>query len=141
MAVSDSFTELRRQVEEADQSVKAAASQDKEALEAKVEEARKRADTHATELRARGQEASGKAGSQWQTIQGDWDQHTQRMRERIDAKKASVKADVATDDAEWAEADALLAIDFAAEAIDEAQYAVLAALRARMDAEVLAASL
>ena len=72
MAVSDSFTELRRQVEEADQSVKAAASQDKEALEAKLEEARRRADTRAAELRARGQEASEEADAHWQKIQSDW---------------------------------------------------------------------
>jgi hypothetical protein len=141
MAVSDSFTELRRQVEEADRNVKAAASQDKAALETKVEEARKRSDTRAAELRERGQQASDEAEAHWQTIQSDWDQHTQRMRERIDAKKAGVKVDVAADDAEWAETDARLAIDFAAEAIDEAQYAVLAALRARMNAEILAASL
>jgi hypothetical protein len=43
-------------------------------------------------------------------------------------------------DAEWAGTDALFAVDFAAEAIDEALYAVLAALRARKDAEIRAAS-
>jgi hypothetical protein len=47
---------------------------------------------------------------------------------------------MAESDAEWAETDALFAIDFPAEAIDEAQYAVLAALRAQKDAEMLAAS-
>lgn len=138
MAVSDSFSELRTQIEQADESVKAAAAQDRAALETKLAAARKRADAHAAELRARGQEASEEAGANWQKLQSDWDAHNRRMHQRIDAKKAAFKADVAADDAEFAEADALFAIDFAAEAIDEAQYAVLAALHARMDAQVLA---
>jgi hypothetical protein len=96
--------------------------------------------TRAAEMRAKGQEASDEAQAHWERIQGDWDKHTQRIRERIDSQKATAKADMAESDAEWAEADAAMAIDFAAEAIDEAQYAVLAALRARKDAEVLAAS-
>ena len=140
MPVSENFTKLKGQVEKADESIKAAASQDKAAVEAKVDDARKRAELRAAEMRARGQEASDEAQAHWGKIQGDWDQHTQRLRERIDAQKATVKADMAETDAEWAEADAAYAIEFAAEAIDEAQYAVLAALRARKDAEVLAAS-
>jgi hypothetical protein len=138
--VSEDFTTLRRQVGEADQSIKEAASQDKAAVEAKVEEARERTEARAAEMRARRKDASDDTLAHWEKIQGDWDQHTQRMRERIDAQKATVKADMAESDAEWAETDAVFAIEFAAEAIDEAQYAVLAALRARKDAEILAAS-
>jgi hypothetical protein len=44
MAVPENFTELKRQVEKADESIKAAASQDKAAVEAKADEARKQAD-------------------------------------------------------------------------------------------------
>ena len=138
--VSESFTKLKSQVEEADESIKAAASQDKAAVEAKADEARKRAATRAADLRARGQEASDEAQANWQRIQDDWNQHTQRMHERIDAKKAEVKADMAESDAEWAEADAAYAIEFAAEAVDEALYAVLASVRARKDAEIAASS-
>jgi hypothetical protein len=42
--------------------------------------------------------------------------------------------------AEWAEDDALDAIDFAGAALDEAEYATLDAVLARMEADELAAS-
>jgi hypothetical protein len=71
VALSDSFTKLTTQVEEADQSIKAAASQDKAAVEAKAEEARERAETRAAELRARGQEASDEAEAHWERIQSE----------------------------------------------------------------------
>ena len=110
MPVSEDFTTLRRQVGEADQSIKEAASQDKAAVEAKVEEARERTEARAAEMRARRKDASDETIAHWEKIQGDWDQHTQRLRERIDAQKATVKADMAESDAEWAEADAAYAI-------------------------------
>ena len=47
---------------------------------------------------------------------------------------------MAEDDAELAEADAINAVDFASAAIEEAQYAVLDAVRARKNADVLAAA-
>jgi hypothetical protein len=43
-------------------------------------------------------------------------------------------------DAEWAEADAIDAVDFASAAIEEAQYAVLDAVLARRRADVMAAA-
>ena len=54
MPVSENFTKLKSQVEAADESIKAAASQDKAAVEAKVDEARKRAEGRAAEMRASG---------------------------------------------------------------------------------------
>jgi hypothetical protein len=47
---------------------------------------------------------------------------------------------MAENDAEWAEADAVDAVEFASSAIEEAQYAVLDAVRARKNADVLAAA-
>ena len=140
MTASDSFTKLKQQVEKAERDIIAAASQNEAELEAKLDETRKSADDRAAELRAKTQAATDQAESRWREVQSDWDRHIQRMHERMDAKKAVHDAKVAEEDAEWAEADALDAIDFASSAAQEAEYAVLNAMRARKDADALAAS-
>jgi hypothetical protein len=63
-----------------------------------------------------------------------------RIRDRIDERKAEHDANKAGRRAEAAEADALIAIDFAAAALSEAEYAVLDAALARMEADELAKS-
>jgi hypothetical protein len=140
VTASDSFTKLKQQVEKAERDIIAAASQNEAELEAKLDETRKSADDHAAELRAKTQAATDQAESRWREVQSDWDRHIQRMHERMDAKKAVHDAKVAEEDAEWAEADALDAIDFASSAAQEAEYAVLNAMRARKDADALAAT-
>ena len=138
MPVSDDFAKLAGQVEEAVRTIKEAAAEDRAEAETKVDEARQKADAHAAEQRDKPQEADDRDDG-WQKIRSDWDRHVQRTRERIDAKKASVEAGDAERDAEWAEADAYDAIDFAASAILEAQYVVLDAVGTRKKADALAA--
>jgi hypothetical protein len=138
MAVSEEFAKLKGQVEEAERTIREAAAEDHAEAETKVDEARKKADAHAAEQRDKPQEADNRDDG-WQQIRSDWDRHVQRTRERIDAKKASVEASDAERDAEWAEADAYDAIDFAASAILEAQYVVLDAVGTRKKADALAA--
>jgi hypothetical protein len=140
VAASDNFARLKEQVTEADRTISAAIVEDEAAIEAKLDEARKGAETRAAELRAKTQEASDQAEDHWHKIQNDWDEHIQRSRQRLDETKAQLDATVALQDAEWAESDAMDAIDFASAAISEAEYAVLDALRARQTAQTLARS-
>lgn len=140
MPASDRFTKLSTQVEKAQRNIEASAAEDKAQLASRVAEARKSADDHADQLRAKTQDASHRAEGQWHKIQGDWDAHVQRIRQRIDDKKVQLDLKDAENEADWAEADALEAVDFAAAAIEEAEYAVLDAAQARMDADALAAS-
>src|SRR5829696_3704569 len=79
--------------------------------------------------------SQGKADLQ---AQDDWKSHVQRIRQRVDEKKAEFDRDEAEYEAENAESDALDAIDFAAAAVEEAEYAVLDATLARADADTLA---
>ena len=137
MPVSDDFAKLKGQVEEAERTIKEAAAEDHAEAETKIDEARQKADAHAAEQRDKPQEADDRDDG-WQKIRSDWDRHVQRTRERIDAKKASVEAGDAERDAEWAEADAYDAIDFAASTILEAEYAVLDAVGTRKKADALA---
>jgi hypothetical protein len=137
---TDKFAQLKKQMDEAAQTVVSAASEDQAALEAKLEEARKNADARAEELRARTKDASDDAADHWHKIRSDWDQHVERSRKRIDDAMAQLDATAAVQDADWAERDAEDAIDFASAAIDEAEYAVLDAVRARQNAQALVGS-
>jgi chromosome segregation ATPase len=134
---ADSFEKLSAKIDEAKRSIRAAASESEAELKAKVEEARKNADDRAAELKAKVQATADKT-DHWQQIQSDWEQHRQKIRERIDDAKSAEDLETAELRAEWAESDARDAIDFAANAIDEAQYAMLDAILARNDASVLA---
>jgi hypothetical protein len=138
MSVSaDSLEKLSAKVDEAKRTIRAAASESEAELKAKVEEARKNADDSAAELSAKTQATAGKAEAHWQQIQSDWEQHRQGIRQRIgEAKKAEDLAD-ARSRAEWAEADARDAVDFAANAVDEAKYAMLDLILANNDLKVL----
>jgi DNA repair exonuclease SbcCD ATPase subunit len=141
MSVTDNFAKLKEQVDKADRTIKGAAEQNQAEIKAKVDVARRDADQRAAELRARTDEAAGREGeSHWREMQADLDRHIERVRQRMDAKKAAVDADMAASDADWAEADAEDAIAFALSAIVEAEYATLDAMLAREDAAKLAAS-
>ncbi len=73
-------------------------------------------------MQANAQKASEQAKGHWNKVQSDWDQHIQRIRADLDERKAERDAKHAEREAEDAEADALDATDFAAAAIEEAEY-------------------
>src|SRR4051812_46695695 len=82
-SLSDSFRKLADQIDQAETNVKAASSQRKAELQAKVNEARGRADKQSAELHAKAEEASDRAGNGWQQIQDDWNAHVARARQRV----------------------------------------------------------
>ena len=138
MSVSaDSFEKLSEKVDDAKRRIRAAASESEAELKAKIEEARKNADDSAAELSAKTNATAGKAEAHWQQIQSDWEQHRQGIRQRIDEAKEAQDLEAAGLRAEWAEADARDAVDFAANAIDEATYAMLDLILANKDVKVL----
>jgi hypothetical protein len=138
MSVSaDSFEKLSEKVDDAKRRIRAAASESEAELKAKVEEARKHADDSAAELSAKTEATAGKAEAHWQKIQSDWEQHRQGIRQRIDQAKEAQDIEDARLRAEWADADARDAVDFAANAIDEATYAMLDLILANNDLKVL----
>ena len=106
-------------------------------MKAKVAEARKNADERAAELGVETQAAADEAEAHWQQIQSDWAKHRQNIRQRIDEAKSEQNLEAAELRAEWAEADAHDAVDFASNAIDEATYAMLNAILASKDVKVL----
>jgi hypothetical protein len=88
-------------------------------------------------LTAKTQATADEADAHWQKIQSDWEQHRQIIRRRIDEAKQAQDLEAAELRAEWAEPDARDAVDFAANAIDEAKYAMLDLILANKDVKVL----
>ena len=138
MSISaDSFDRLSKKIEEAKRSIQAAASESEAEIKTKVEEARKQADDSAAELANKTRAGADESGAHWQKIQSDWDRHRQGVRRRIDQAKATLDLEDAEERAEWAEGDAVDAVDFASNAIDEATFAMLDAIQARKDVKAL----
>jgi hypothetical protein len=135
---ADSFDKLSEKIDEAKRSIAAAASESEAEVKAKVDEARKAADDRAAELSANTQATADQAEAHWQQIQSDWEQHRQNVRRRLDDVKTQQDLGAAEMRAEWAEADARDAVRFAENAIDESKYAMLNAILARKDVDVLA---
>ena len=138
MSVSaDSFDKLSDKIDEAKRSIRAAASQSEAELKTKVDAARKNADDRAAELSAKTQATADKSEAHWQQIQSDWEKHRQSIRQHVDDAKAAEDLETTELRAEWAEADARDAVNFAANAIDEATYAMLDLILANNDLKIL----
>jgi hypothetical protein len=128
MSVTESFANLKAQVEEANTKILAAAEQSQAEIQTKADEAREVADNHAAALRAKSSAATSDGESYWEQMQADWNRHRERMRQQVDTAKKALDADAAARDAEDAVADAENAIAFAQSAAAEAERATLAAM-------------
>lgn len=140
MALSDRLTELAKRAKEAEDRSRAAANEAREQLRSEVEGASASARKQADELAQRGATAQVKASDWWGQVQNDWAKHVATVRDNLKSFKAEQDADAAQLDADLATADANAAVDFALSAVEEAEYTVLAATLAQMDAAAAAAA-
>jgi hypothetical protein len=100
-----------------------------------MDSVRASAESEATKLKAQAQNASADAAATWNDLQTSWNAHIAKVRSDVDRRKAQFDAANAADRADWAESDAILAVDYAYSAIEEAEYAVLDAILARREAD------
>jgi len=141
VALSDALEQLAARARAIEQNARESEAKGRADLEARAGEARKTADQHTEQLRARSAQSSDEAERSWNDVQRSWKEHVARIRKRIDDRKAELDLERAKRQAEWAEDDAMDAIDFATSALDEAEYAVLDAELAQIKVDELAASL
>ena len=140
MAVSDQLTKLAARAEDDEDHAAAAQGKARADLQGDVENARKSAQEQADKLRATADAKKGKLSVWWNDVQRSWDSHIERIRSDIEERRAEHDVDRAQRRAENAEEDAAFAIDYAYAAIEEAEYVVLDASLARMEADELAAA-
>jgi hypothetical protein len=139
MALSDQLTKLAARAKEAEDHAAAAKSKARAQLEQDVKTARESAKAQADQLRKTAEANKGEISDWWDGVQKSWNDFIATARQNIGEKRAEHDQNVANRAADNAEDDAAFAIDYAYGAIEEAEYAVLDATLARMDAEALAA--
>lgn len=85
-------------------------------------------------------QAAGRAQSQWKSMQADAAAKMQDLHDRIGRQREQHDVKRAESEAEYAEADAADALDYASWAVEQAQLAVLDAIDARTWADARAAA-
>ncbi len=85
--------------------------------------------------------AADRAQSKWAQLRSDGSAKMDELKTRADTRADQLDAKVAATDADWSEADAADAVDYAAWAVDNARLAVLDALDARAYAAELEQSI
>lgn len=91
-----------------------------------------------TETETETEETGSRSG--WDQMKADVSEKRQHTKSKIDKRNRHMDAKAAKKDAEWAESEALAAIDFATGAVVNAEVAILDAIDARLLADELAAS-
>src|SRR6476620_1576513 len=90
MALSDALDQLAARARAIEQNVRESEAKGRADLEARAGEARKTADQHTEQLRARSAQSSDEAGRSWNDVQRSWKEHVARIRKRIDDRKAEL---------------------------------------------------
>jgi hypothetical protein len=138
VAASDDLMELAQRARLAEDRVAAARSQARSDVEQEVARVRDAAQRKPDQLQAQTATAAAGTSQWWSDVQRMWSGHVARIREDIGGKKAEMDAKVARRRGDVAEDDAVAAVAFAESALEEAEYAVLSATLARMDADAAA---
>lgn len=120
---------LQRQVAQTKSSVQAATTESREQLRQRIDQAQMDTDSAArkTQQSPQGRDAQNK----WAKMRADASDKMGEVKARIDKRNREMDADMASDEAGGAEADAVEAIDYAAWTLDNARVAMLDAIDAR----------
>jgi hypothetical protein len=138
MAVSDQLSRLAARTKDLEDRATAAKAKAKGDLEQDVKKARESAQAQADALRQSAEASQGRISAWWDSVQRSWNDHLAAVRKNVDEKEAAHDLKKARRIADQAEVDAEFAIDYAYAAIEEAEYAVLEATLARMEADEVA---
>lgn len=138
MALSDQLAKLSQRAKEAEEHAAAARDKTKADVENDRKMARATAQAQADRLHESADANRARISAWWHDVQRSWSQHVAAVKEDLTDRRAEHDLDRANKRAENAEGDAAFAIDYAVAAIDEAEYAVLDASLARMEANELA---
>lgn len=118
--------------------VTAASAEDRAAVRARIAQAENDIGLALRDARLQLDEVSDPAHGRWARLKTDAHSTLTDVRNAVDQRRRDLDARAAITDADWAEADAFDAIDYAEWAVDNARLAVLEAIDARLRAEELA---
>lgn len=117
---------------------KGAVTESREQLKKRIDQAQVHLDQAVKNAHERGEQAGAGVHSKWAEMRADAAAKREDVRAKINKRTRQLDAKVAASDADWAEADAADALDYAEWALDTAQLAMLDAIDARTHANELA---
>ncbi len=135
---STRLDDLQQRVVTARSAVQAAAAESDAQLRQRIDRAQADLDTSVQNARQGTSQAADSARAKWAQLKADAAATMSDVKANIDKRTRQVDAKVAGKDADWAEADAAEALDFADWAVENAQLAMLGAIDARAHADRLA---
>jgi len=135
---SELLTRLAQKAKAAEESAAAVRAKNHAALEARCNAIETSLEESEAELEAEAEQAKSKMGQMNRTLHGHLAEKRAAIKADLDAQKASKDAKRAIRRADNAESDAVLAVGFALDAIETAEYEVINAVLARAEADALA---
>ena len=132
--------ELAERARQASEHVHASASTTKERLDSEVSAARASAEKTNRQLEQKAAGGRDEASKHWSAARQNWSAHVAAIRRKADTQKATLDLTHAEHRADAREDDAVMAVDFALQAVEEAEYEVLDAILARTEANEMAAA-
>jgi 2-keto-4-pentenoate hydratase/2-oxohepta-3-ene-1,7-dioic acid hydratase in catechol pathway len=135
---NERMDELAERAKQASERVHASASTTKEKLDSEVSAARASAEETNRQLEHKAAGARDEASNHWSAVRQNWNTHIAEMRRKADEQKATLDLARAKNRADDREDDAVMAVDFALQAVEEAEYEVLDAILARTEANEMA---
>jgi hypothetical protein len=120
---------LQQQVAQTKSTVRAATTESREQLRQRIDQAQVETDRRAPGAK---QSPQGRdAQNKWAKMRADTSDKMGEVKARIDKRNREMDAGMAADDADWAEADAVEAINYASWTLDNARVSMLDAIDAR----------
>jgi predicted nucleic acid-binding Zn-ribbon protein len=124
---------LQQQVARMKSAMQAATTESREELRQRIDQAQADTDKAAHET-----QPSAQAQTKWAKMRADASENMREVKARIDKRNQKMDAKAAATEADWAENDALNAIDFAARSLDNARLLMLDAIDGRAYADAQA---
>jgi hypothetical protein len=139
MNYSTQLDALQRSVAEAKAAVETAGTEPRDQLRQRIDQAQAQVDLGAQDAEQHTEQHAGPADvgarSKWAQMKADAAAKMDNVKATLDERDAQLDADLAADDAAWAEQAASDAIDYAGWAVDNARLAVFDAIDARAFAD------
>jgi hypothetical protein len=130
--------DLQQRVATAKSAIQTAATESETQLKDRIDRAQAGLDQSVQNTRREVSQAADSARAKWAQLKADAAATRSDVKANIDKRTLHVDAKVAAKDADWAEADAAEALDFADWAVESAQLDILDAIHARAHADKLA---
>lgn len=133
--ISEKLGDLSVRVGDIEARAEAFTSEREETRNQKVAELQANAKSQRDRIESAVQSKGDEISAAWTSLNQSMREKAERVYKQIEAKKDAVDATRARDRADWLEANAMLAIDFAVAAMEDAELAAAQAIDARLHAD------